>query len=327
MNMKKSRIKIFISLIIFTTIICMGIIVNATNEDVAILGKQNNEYIIYLKDYLKKDFYFAFSNSENAKEGDQDYPLNFITSKEDNKGNQTAYITTENTKAPLYMWIKIEGNYVMKGIHVDLTAAIQEDEVKSLATITNRIPVDINGKTTEEVKEENKTKTITQGTLKITDVQDGIYYYSTILLSADTKDYNRLMELTKKFQENLTIYDEIILNKEYEVLFNSLVQSTNWTETKDGIIKQPETANDGDQYVVMLKKVAKGATTYDAKLLTSYKAIKQDQEEVVVSTKQDTKLPVTYDNPILFILLGVGIVLIIIIAIRIKKLSKKSEEQ
>ena len=46
----------------------------------------------------------------------------------------------------------------------------------------------------------------------------------------------------------------------------------------------------------------------------------------VVKTETRSELPVTFDNPILFILLGVAVVAIVIIAIRIRSLSKKNEK-
>lgn len=80
----------------------------------------------------------------------------------------------------------------------------------------------------------------------------------------------------------------------------------------------------GTKYVVLLKKELNGTTTYDAQVLTSKKEISEDEVKEVVKTETRSELPVTFDNPILFILLGVAVVAIVIIAIRIRSLSKKN---
>ena len=51
-----------------------------------------------------------------------------------------------------------------------------------------------------------------------------------------------------------------------------------------------------------------------------------DEVKEVVKTETRSELPVTFDNPILFVLLGVAVVAIVVIAIRIRSLSKKNEK-
>lgn len=323
--MKNLKSKVCIGVMIFITILMIHLTVNATNDDIAILEKQENEYILYLEQYLDQEFYFAFSNSQNAKEGDVDYPLNFIISKQDNKGNQVAYTTTESTT--VYMWVKVNDSIVMAGMPIDFTQSISEEKINELSTLTQKIPVDTTETKTEQITENNTIKTVTQGIVKITDSEEANYYYSTKLLTQDTTNYNRLMEITQKFSENLNTYEEILLYQEYEELLDSMIKATEWTEAKDRIIELPTTANDGEKYAVLIKKEANGVTTYDVQFLTSYKSTEQSEIEKVVSTKQNAKLPITYDNPILMIIFGIGVVLLIIVFLRIKSLSKKHERK
>ena len=131
------------------------------------------------------------------------------------------------------------------------------------------------------------------------------------------------MEIQQKLSENLNTYEEILLYQEYEGLFDSMVKATNWTEAKDRIIELPATANDGEKYAVLMKKEVNGVSTYDIQFLTSYKSTEQSEIEKVVSTKQNAELPITYDNPILMTIFGIGVVLLIIVFLRIKSLSRK----
>ncbi len=319
--MKSLKSKICIGVMIFITILMIHLTVNATNDDIAILKTQGNEYILYLEQYLGQEFYFAFSNNQNAKEGDADNPLNFITSKQDNKGNQVAYIATESTTA--YMWVKVNDSIVMARMPIDFTQSISEEKINELSTITQKIPVDTTETKTEQITENDTIKTITQGIIKITDTEEANYYYSAVLLTKDTTNYNRLMEIQQKLSENLNTYEEILLYQEYEGLFDSMVKATNWTEAKDRIIELPATANDGEKYAVLMKKEVNGVSTYDIQFLTSYKSTEQSEIEKVVSTKQNAELPITYDNPILMTIFGIGVVLLIIVFLRIKSLSRK----
>ena len=52
----------------------------------------------------------------------------------------------------------------------------------------------------------------------------------------------------------------------------------------------------------------------------------EDEVKEIVKTETKSELPVTFDNPILFVILGIAVLAIIIVAIRIKKLSKKNEK-
>ena len=89
---------------------------------------------------------------------------------------------------------------------------------------------------------------------------------------------------------------------------------------------QPEDAENGTKYAVLLKKEENGKTTYDVQFLTSYKEVEKTETTETVKKEVKTALPVTFDNPILFIALGVVLVAIVIVAIRMRKVSKKNEK-
>ena len=96
-------------------------------------------------------------------------------------------------------------------------------------------------------------------------------------------------------------------------------------------IQQPEESVEGDQYVVLLKKVSKIArseeTTYDVQFLTAHDNYEPNVviEEVIV--QETAKLPITYDSIALFVILGVIVILVIAVFMRIRNLSKKDEEK
>lgn len=321
MNMKNCKIKILSILIIFSIMMLPILTVaNAANEEIAVLKTSENEYRIYSEKYLGKSFYYAFSDTEEVAESS----LNFITSKQDTDGNQIAELKTTSEEA--YMWTKESLDAKAEVTKVDLKDSMTKESVEEIQTITKRIPVDATQTATETTEEGDIIKNITTGILKITDTANAKFYYQTTLLTKETADYNRLMELTKQSQGELNNYQRIKLAQEYEELFNKLTSQANWTEVVDKTIKQPANANDGEQYVVLLRKVENGNTTYDAQFLTSSKQTKQEVVEKVVSTTKNTELPVTYDNPILFVVLAITVALLVIIGIKIAK-ARKNENQ
>lgn len=295
-------------------------VANAANEEIAVLKTSENEYRIYSEKYLGKSFYYAFSDTEEVAESS----LNFITSKQDTDGNQIAELKTTSEEA--YMWTKESIDAKAEVTKVDLKDSMTKESVEGIQTVTKRISVDATQTATETTEEGDIIKNVTTGILKITDTANAKFYYQTTLLTKETTDYNRLMELTKQAQGELNNYQRIKLAQEYEELFTKLTSQANWTEVVDKTIKQPANANDGEQYVVLLRKVENGNTTYDAQFLTSSKQTKQEVVEKVVSTTKNTELPVTYDNPILFVVLAITVALLVIIGIKIAK-ARKNENQ
>lgn len=321
MNMKNCKIKILSILIIFSIMMLPILTVaNAANEEIAVLKTSENEYRIYSEKYLGKSFYYAFSDTEEVAESS----LNFITSKQDTDGNQIAELKTTSEEA--YMWTKESIDAKAEVTKVDLKDSMTKESVEGIQTVTKRISVDATQTATETTEEGDIIKNVTTGILKITDTANAKFYYQTTLLTKETTDYNRLMELTKQAQGELNNYQRIKLAQEYEELFTKLTSQANWTEVVDKTIKQPANANDGEQYVVLLRKVENGNTTYDAQFLTSSKQTKQEVVEKVVSTTKNTELPVTYDNPILFVVLAITVALLVIIGIKIAK-ARKNENQ
>ena len=321
MNMKNCKIKILSILIIFSIMMLPILTVaNAANEEIAVLKTSENEYRIYSEKYLGKSFYYAFSDTEEVAESS----LNFITSKQDTDGNQIAELKTTSEEA--YMWTKESIDAKAEVTKVDLKDSMTKESVEGIQTVTKRISVDATQTATETTEEGDIIKNVTTGILKITDTANAKFYYQTTLLTKETTDYNRLMELTKQAKGELNNYQRIKLAQEYEELFTKLTSQANWTEVVDKTIKQPANANDGEQYVVLLRKVENGNTTYDAQFLTSSKQTKQEVVEKVVSTTKNTELPVTYDNPILFVVLAITVALLVIIGIKIAK-ARKNENQ
>lgn len=92
-------------------------------------------------------------------------------------------------------------------------------------------------------------------------------------------------------------------------------------------INQPEESVEDDEYVVFIKKVEGENETVDVQFLTSYDDYKENVIKEQIVTQETTKLPITYDNIILLIIAFVIIVFaLVIIFIRIRKLSKRNEK-
>lgn len=99
--MKKTSIKLLSVLAIILFIAVTPMVVLATNENVSVVKSQENEYIIYIKDYTDKKFKYAFTSIE--KENLQQMDLFYINSIPDGLGNQTALL---NLNAKTYEKLK-----------------------------------------------------------------------------------------------------------------------------------------------------------------------------------------------------------------------------
>lgn len=347
--MNRISVKLLSVLALFLFIAIMPIAVFATNEDVSIVSTVNadtkTEYIIYIKDYSNKKFKYAFTTNANPEEMD----LNYINSTQDLGGNQVAFLNAEtyekllNQSSTIYMWTKDEEeNLVLKGIQLDLKESVTKENLEEVETLTQRINVEISTSkditnSTNPVRQEEVegvTETSKAGYLKITDDKKASYYYQRIELPNST-EYNDFMELVNEVEnkyDSMNMYEKVIIAKKFNSLYNKLLEVNNWQEVENMEIKQPESSiqgnGAGNQYIVFLKKVSQeGNITTDAQFLQEYYDYEPNIEKEEVIVQETTKLPITYDSIALFIVLGIIVILVIVVAIKIKKLSPPNEQK
>jgi len=314
-------------LIIVAIIFILGLIaihtsVFASNENVQILEKNTGDYIIYVKDNLNTDFEFAFSNDKLADKN----ILTYYSAETDSNGNKIAFVNSETISlfsAPTYMWVKTEADYVLEGIEIDLSKAINENDLQIAANLTKIIKVDTTKTNTIEETIDGKKVTTTVGKVVLTEQGD----YSYILIEEpDSEDYDKLTELAtriSKFNSETDMYTQIQVYSEFFNKFKFLApnNAAEWIKVENNEIFQPEDSEDGEKYILWIKQDDGTTEKLDIQFLTSYK---EYSEEKIVETIT-TKLPVTYDNNILLIVLAILVAAIIFVCIRIKMLSKKEK--
>lgn len=314
-------------LIILAIIFMLGLIaiqtsVYASNENIQILKKNTGDYIIYVKDNLNTDFEFAFSNDKSADET----ALSYCDAQEDTNGNKIAFVnrtTKDLFLAPTYMWVRRGTDYVLEAVEVDLSKAINENDLQYAANLTKIIKVDTSKTNTTEETIDGKKVTTTVGKVVLTEQGD----YSYILIEEpNSEDYAKLTDLAtriSKFNSETDMYTQIQVYSEFFNKFNSLApnDTAEWTKVKENEILQPEDSEDGEKYILWIKDDTNQETTLDIQFLTSHK---EYSEEKIIE-KITTKLPVTYDNNTLLIVLAILIIAIIVVSIRIKLLNKKEK--
>ena len=343
--MNKYILKIFFILFIVLYITTIPLINYATNEDVAIVsyviddnGQEKMEFLIYIKDHIKNKFKYAFSNKEKTEEID----LNYINSVTDNFGNEVAFLDAkkyeELSKEKIYMWVKNEkGEEIINGIQLEFSETLSKEEMQTVETLTKRIEVEISD-TKEKVEAtdpiskkeiDGVTENVKVGYIKITDNDNAKYYYRLIKIT-ESMDFENLMKLAKeinKTYENLDMFGKIKLSKEFYELYIKLIEETNWEEVENMTINQPEESVEEDEYVVFIKKVEEENEVVDVQFLTAYDDYKENVIKEQIVTQETTKLPITYDNIILLIIaFAIIIIALVIIFIRIRKVSKRNEK-
>ena len=341
--MSKISTKLFGMLAILLFIAVMPIVVLATNEDISIVNTQNDEgkqeYIIYINGYTDKNFKYAFSN---ANPGEMD--LVYINSITDLGENQIAYLDADTyeklSNDTIYIWAKAKNDLgeevlILNGIQLDFQNSLTKENIDLVETITNRIPVKIvdNQNDTETVRQENIDgieETAAVGYVEITDGAEGTYYYERTKIT-DSAEHARLMELAEKINaeyDELDMYEKVQLSEEFYTLYSKLIEQANWQEVKNQKVYQPEESVEGDKYVVLLKKVSNnGEETTDVQLLTAFENKANNYEKEQVVTQETTRLPITYDSILLFVILAIVVIALVIVYIRMKKVSKKDEEK
>ena len=176
--MKKLSSKILLIVMAVTFILSLNATVNATAEDMAVLENANGDYLIYLNGHLNDEYSYAITTSADVEENN----LNWYTA-EDTKGNKV--IKVSKGQVGSYLWVKIDDEIIKKAEPINISEVSTEAEINEMKTLTNRIKVDATQTITEETREENVIRTVTQGTLKITDDANAKYSYDVVLLNGE----------------------------------------------------------------------------------------------------------------------------------------------
>lgn len=333
--MKNLAQKLLLFFIVVTILLfIIPTLAKATTENLLILEKASNEYLIYCEEVMNKEFEFAFSTNE--KELNEDL-IFYSSAKDTNATTQKniAYIDAkiysqyfaDNTLST-YLWIKVGEDYIVNCKKIELNNAIDEEMLNLVNTSTKRIEVDTKGKdvTTETI--EGVVTTVTKGKIDIKDDEASKYYYQIIGLPMN-EDYTKLFDLADeiaKLDENTDIYNKLELSKEFYNLYTKLVPNVSekeWVEVEEMQILQPQDSKNGEKYIVWINKDNK---VTDVQFLTSYEDYEQEivKEQVVI--KETSKLPVTYDSITLIVIFALIIVAIVILIVLRRKYNKKEEK-
>lgn len=330
MESLKSKI-IFTIIMALMIILIMPLSIFAANEETVIVKDITEEgkekYIIYLKDYLNKEFEFAFSNDSTADAS----TLTFSNSALDTTGagaNNIAYVivdsTVDSTNASLfenttYMWVRENGEIKIAAREINIADNITKQELEQVGNTSKVMPIKLEQKVVEDtVSEEGLKKTTTVGIVTLAEEYKNSEYQ--LIPRPETGANNNFFALAELIEKNefTDNYTKIKASKEFIELYNqqyNSLEAQNWNNVEEGTILQPEDTKTGDQYILWLK----GTDTQDVHFLTSYR----EEDEEWVKEEIKTVLPYTYDSNALLIALGIVVVAIIAVVIRIKCLKKK----
>ena len=236
MNRISLKLLSVLAIILFIAVIPIAVLA-ATNENVSIISTINDEskqeYIIYIKETLEQKFKFAFTTNENPGEMD----LIYINSISDLVKNQVAFLDAETYEKisqenkPIFMWAKDENeNLILKGIQIDLTKSISNENIDNVETLTKRIEVEIadSEEDTTTIRNENiegVDEIANVGHVKIIEKEKGLtYYYEMTKLPGEEK-YNQLMALVEKIREEydeMDMYEKIQIGEQFNKLYSEV---------------------------------------------------------------------------------------------------------
>ena len=126
-------------------------------------------------------------------------------------------------------------------------------------------------------------------------------------------DEEKLADLANKMN-NLTdknIFEKLSVYSQFKKLYEKLIPAEGWKDVESKTIKQPQESKKGDKYLVWLK----ADNTIDLQIMTSSEEYKENEKTENVIVKEVTKMPVTGESLVLYIVAGVLLVLIVTIVI------------
>lgn len=314
--MKRLTYKIIVvTMIMLMLLPMMGtkILANA-NEEVLSIKKDETTYFLYIKEVLNSKFEFAFSKENNGTN------LHYISSIEDNQGNNRAYVdetlkSTYFNQNITYLWVKENSQIILDGVQINLEASKTEEQLQSIKNITNKITVNSDA-------DEDK--------IKINGDTSKKYYYEMYAV-ASSEDYQRLLELVdevSKYTDDTNTYTKIETYGELYDLYHKLltdVSNSKWIEATNLEIDKPYDAQENQKYILWLKDEN---GQIDFQILTAYKKEVTNTEEKNVTVEVKSKLPVTYDETIaLCVVLAVIIIAIIVMLLVRRKISSTNKRK
>lgn len=300
--------------------------------EVQIIQRSNTEYLVYVPGLLNEKFEFAFSKSANTKKEDLVFTQSAIDKTEN--GNSIAYIEdatyVQNVeKAKTFLWVKQNETYKVQAQEINLAKALTESKIAELNLITKKIKVKVGEKQLPETTIDGVKITGKIGTLNITDSETAKYTYKIVKSTkgSDTEKFITIVNKMNQLDNGKNIVEQLAIYNQFKVAYENAmpeVNGKNWAEVKEFTIEQPQDLKKGDQYLVWIQKTeGNNAPVIDVQIMDcndEYKEIREEQEVVV---KQTSKLPITGDNIILFVIAGV--ILVLIIAVIALKLKNKKE--
>lgn len=320
-----------LAVLVIAVMLLLQFPVLAVEENTTIIQTSEEEYLIYEDEFITKSFKFAYSKDKNIKETE----LNFINSLKDNDGNNVAYVDNEIFNSYfldsniVYMWVESSENNISNAIEIDLTKAITQEELDSVANTTKRISVTLGAEEPDVENVDGVEYTTTVGNMQI-NPEDGYTYEYVIVRQNKNSEIANFISMSKEIaviNENLNSYKNIKKLDEFYTLYNSLIP-TEWQKVTNNTIYEPEDSAKGEEYVVWLKGTnAEGKEIVDVQFMTCTREEEKEYVPEVIEQQTTVKLPVTFDTTItLLIILGVIIALIVALVIVKKKLAKKDNK-
>lgn len=322
----KAKLTILLIAMLVITMLVPFSSVAAANEGVQIIKEADGDVVIYV-DGLETSFEYALSEEADATEMD----LNYINSVEDDEGNQVALISASDfAESENNLYIRTEDKTVTT-YTLDFSDMLTQDKMEEVKNTSNRISTSVlTGIVDRTETIEGKNYTYTVGGLKIEDEANAEYSYQ--IFKATDERYSELQSLADELNsdgyDSEPMYTKIELANNFYNLYNELLAEVNWQPVDASMeIKQPSDATDGERYIVMLRKVAEDGTTYDAKFMESNIGIDEgDAVTAEVSHQETSKLPITGDSIVLFVVLAALVIIAIVVFIRMRKLDKKADK-
>lgn len=332
---------LLIAMLVVTMLVPFGSVAAAEGDlQVQLIGTDDDNdgtvdnIVVYVEGLENEAFDYALAG-ENATEGDKTW-IKSVSDNSSTEANQVAVIAAGDlTEDNNYLYIR-ENDGTERNVQLNISNIFTKNDMYLVETTTKRV-------LTEEAKDldsrvetvDGITYTYTVGGLKITDDQNAEYSYVMVKLPAE--GYSQLQELADELNSNYeskTMYSKIEFANEFYNQYNTLIENADndnsWQAVENMQILQPEDYGQQEHYVVLLKKVSEdGTTTYDAKFMrTYYEGIEEVEPARLeqVSHQETSKLPITGDSIVLFVVLAALVIIAIVVFIRMKKLNKKADK-
>lgn len=315
--MRKSiNFKVLSCALFFTFFILFTNVGFAVDSEILQTGENYLIYIFGVEDVF--EYYTQPAGSSDIEEPTLYTSISSLDSAEANANNIAVLnVASIGNVDSLDLWYRYKGKSGEK-VELDFTKAVTQEDLDVVKSLTNVIDIEIDEPIVNTQIISGESTEVTIGAFKIINPDLDNYTYKYYISKVQSEDEIALRKLAEESASIDSMYEALTYARNLKSLAGKVAANLDYTqfiETVDGRIVQPQESKDKEEVIIWLAREKDGnVDEMDMQFVTCTR-IEKGQKVIV-----PVVLPTTYDNIALIVILVVSVAALVFVVIRKNKL-------